>query len=274
MEGISARVIPLEGVLNARELGGLPLRNGRCVRKGCLIRAGRLSDLTARDRAVLSGTWGVRHIVDLRDRQEIREHPDQVLEGAALHHLSIFPEGKEGITREDHGEELIDRAIRRAEGFRGGGARRLLQEIYPDMVLNQFCVSKLREFFQLLRRQDGTLIWHCTSGKDRTGLTCALLLWVLGASWHTILEDYLLTNRQTEAYRENLCTRMRERGADPEAVQEMRVLESVDPSYLTSCKSAIAKTYGSIDRFLEEYLDLTPEAQKQLRAKYTVAQID
>ncbi len=271
MEHISARIIPLEGVLNARELGGLPLRGGRQIRSGCLIRAGRLSGLTARDQELLEHNWHIRNIVDLRDRQEAAEYPDKSLKNARLHRLPIFPDGKEGITREDNGEEPLDRAIHRAETFRGGGARRLLQEIYPDMVLNEFCVSRLREFFQFLLCQDGTLIWHCTSGKDRTGLTCALLLWILGASWHTILEDYLLTNRQTEAYREDLCARMLARGADVETVQEMRVLESVDPSYLTSCKSAIASAYGSIDCFLEEYLGLTPAAQERLREKYTVA---
>ena len=80
----AARIIPLEGVLNVRELGGLPLKDGRTVRCGRLIRSGRLSDLTNLDCRILENRWNVTEIVDLRDDQEVREHPDPPLRQATL----------------------------------------------------------------------------------------------------------------------------------------------------------------------------------------------
>ncbi len=86
---MNERIIALEGVLNARELGGLPLKDGRRVRPDCLIRSGRLSELTKNDRSILRESWQVTDIIDLRDRQEIAEHPDPDLAGAQYHPLPL-----------------------------------------------------------------------------------------------------------------------------------------------------------------------------------------
>ena len=78
------RVISLDGALNVRDLGGLPLKDGRYVKKGKLIRSGRLSDLTEQDKNILVHDWNVTTIVDLRNEQEISEHPDAALDGVLL----------------------------------------------------------------------------------------------------------------------------------------------------------------------------------------------
>ncbi len=263
-------MIPMEGALNVRELGGLPLKNGRMVRHGSLIRTGRLSDMTQKDKATLARR-NLTKIIDMRNNQEVFEHPDPELHGVEWIQLSIFPGGVAGISREDNGETLMDKAVRLAEMYAGGKARKLLQTMYPRMVGEEFCVGQIRRFFELLmEHEEGALAWHCTSGKDRTGLTCALLLYVLGAEKETILEDYLLTNEQIAEYRNNILNGLRQRGIDEEKIQQIYYLESVDVSYLESCMAVITEKYGSLDRFLEEYLGVTASVREKLIEKYTV----
>lgn len=270
MEKLTARMIPMEGILNVRELGGLPLKNGRMVRHGSLIRTGRLSDMTEKDKEILAG-WNLTKIIDMRNNQEVFEHPDPKLEGVEWIQLSIFPGGAAGISREDNGETLMEKAVRLAEMYAGGKARRLLQTMYPRMVGEEFCVGQIRRFFQLLLEQEeGALAWHCTSGKDRTGLTCALLLYVLGAEKETILEDYLLTNDQTAEYRNTLLDGLRQRGIEEEKIQQIYYLETVDVAYLESCMTIIEEKYGSLDRFMEEHLGVTASVRERLIKKYTV----
>lgn len=265
----AARIIPLEGVLNVRELGGLPLKDGRTVRCGRLIRSGRLSDLTNLDCRILENRWNVTEIVDLRDDQEVREHPDPPLRQATLRRLSLFPGEAAGISRRDLGESPADLAIRRARTLGPGGARRLLEQMYPAMVSQPYCLERLQDFFQLLlSHEKGAFLWHCTSGKDRTGLSCALLLWALGASWDTILADYLFTNRQTNAYRDALCRDMEKHGACPEDVEQIYILESVRAVYLEKCFSMILRDYGSVDRFMETKLNMTKKKTARLRELY------
>ena len=263
-------MIPMEGALNVRELGGLPLKNGRMVRHGSLIRTGRLSDITDKDKETLA-RWKLTKIIDMRNNQEVFEHPDLPMEGVEWIQLSIFPGGAAGISREDNGETLMEKAVRLAEMYAGGKARKLLQTMYPRMVGEEFCVGQIRHFFELLlEHEEGALAWHCTSGKDRTGLTCAMLLYVLGADKETILEDYLLTNEQTADYRNTLLDGLRERQIDEEKIQQIYYLETVDVAYLESCMAVITEKYGSLDRFLEEHLGLTAQVREKLREKYTV----
>lgn len=271
----ASRILPLEGVLNARELGGLPLKNGHRVRPGQLIRSGRLSDLTKKDHEILETHWHVTDIADLRDEQEVWGHPDRKLNGAALHRLPIFSGTAAGISRsdqsDDSGTAAVEIAIRRAQLLGPDGAKRLLEQIYTDMVSQTYCLDRLRDFFQLLLSHGkGTFLWHCTSGKDRTGLCCALLLWALGATWDTIFEDYLFTNRQTHAYREALCADMKRRGARTEYITQIRILESVDAAYLRGCFSIIHQSFGSMDVFMAERLGVTETAREKLRQRYVL----
>lgn len=267
---MSERYLNLNSVKNARELGGIPLSGGRMVRKGLLIRAGRLSDLSPEDRIALSQQWKLTEIIDLRNSAEIAEHPNQPIPGVTTHVVPIFPNGEVGVTREDHGMDMIDLCICVAGKYRNGGARRLLEGLYPKMVCDESCLKGIRHFFEiLLEHRDGAVLWHCTSGKDRTGVTAALLLLALGASWETVLEDYLLTNIQTRQQREALCQGMADRNVAPELIEEIRTIESVDPVYLETCRRLIEEQYGSVDRFFDQALGLTEEKRIRLQRKYT-----
>lgn len=267
------RIIELEGALNVRELGGLPLRNGRRMKHGKIIRSGRLSNLSEADREILEKQWKVTTIVDLRNDQEISEQPDILPEGSRFYHIGILEGEMDGVSREENGMAPIDRAILRARNLHeNGGAGMLLKGIYGQIAENPYCMDRIRDFFQVLLRQEhGSLIWHCTSGKDRTGVTGALLLYALGADMETIKEDYLYTNIQNDTYRANLLQVMRDRAAEEEIVEEMRVLESVDWSYVEMFFDTLERLFGSVDRFLEERIGITPEIRERLMEVYTEA---
>ena len=265
------RIITLEGALNVRELGGLPLKNGRCVKYKKLIRSGRLSNLSEQDKTILCDDWNVSTIVDLRNEQEISEHPDIDLKGAVIKKICLLSGEKKAISREDYGLSISMFAINRAKSLlEDGGSRHLLESMYSQMAQNEECIQRIREFFELLLVQnEGALVWHCTSGKDRTGVLGVLLLILLGADLETAKEDYLYTNIQNQAYREDLLERMRNRGAEYDVVEEMRILESVDWTYIAGFLRSIEKCYGSVDLFLTNEIGMDNEKRIKLLDMYT-----
>lgn len=265
------RVIALEGALNAREMGGLPLKNGKRVKFGRLIRTGRLSDLTDQDCNVLSRVWHVKKIIDLRNDCEISEYPDVRLEGAEFLQVDLLSGKMEGISREDYGMSMVDYAIMRARKLAEGvGAENLLTGMYGRMAEDPECVKKIRDFFEIIQRQeDGAVLWHCTSGKDRTGVTGALLLYVLGADMEIIKEDYLYTNEQNQEYREVLLEKMKRKGAEEALIKEMAVLESVDWRYIQNFFQSVKNIYGSVDEFLSEQIGITERRKAIFREMYT-----
>ncbi len=262
-----------QGILNARDLGGLSVGENRKIRPGIWLRTGRLAQMTPGDRECLERQWQVQCILDLRNEQEIAEYPDLPLCGAKNYRIPIFEGEMEGVSREEGGEDKIGRAILRARRLQRTGAENLLRQSYEEMVTDPHCVRQLREVFRILfdqaERGTGAVLWHCTSGKDRTGVVAALLLWSLGTSWETILEDYLLTNDQTADHRSEVCRRMAEHGASAEEVRQIEILESVRADYLEACKAAIGRKYGSVDAFLEKELMMTPERRAQLLERTT-----
>lgn len=267
----SDRILHLQGVLNARELGGLPLKDSRVVKHNKIIRTGRLSNLTVDDRKMLKDIWHVTRVVDLRNNREIAEYPDMTLEGAKYQQISIIPGELDGISRQDDGMDPIDRAIIRAENLhKNGGAKGLLEGMYGQMAADDYCADKIKEFFDMmLELEDGAFIWHCTSGKDRTGVTGGLLLYALGAEMETIKEDYLYTNIQNRQHRETVLDMMKAKNASDIRIEEIRILESVDWAYMESFFEGIKEKYGSVDNFLSQKIDLDEEKLKKLTEKYT-----
>lgn len=267
---MDSQTVQIEGIRNFRELGGISLENGR-VRTGCLYRCGRLSDASAADLTELTGRIGLSRIVDFRNSREQLEHPDPVLEGVRSTSAPVFSQGELGIAREDRSKDPLDKFVRLGKDLEHGGAARLLKGLYPRMVSDARNRLQFARFFQVLLRGEGPVLWHCTSGKDRTGAAAALLLTALGARWEDVMEDYLRTNTQEAAGREALCRALAERNVPPDQIREIMVLESVEPDYLNAFRQAAEDACGSLTGFLKAGLGLTQAQLETLRRTYAQA---
>lgn len=166
-----ARAVPLEGTRNTRDLGGLPARNGT-VRAGMIYRSGALCFVTPADVTMLKNRR-LRTVVELRLPQEIaRDGPDKpgLTRGLKVVHLPM------GNSRGIHKEAYVSYMAERQDVFRG--------------------------FFELLSKEDSyPLLFHCSAGKDRTGILSALLLMHLGTPREVILDDYLQSQRNSPRLR-------------------------------------------------------------------------
>ncbi|HEY9414526.1 MAG TPA: tyrosine-protein phosphatase [Pseudonocardia sp.] len=172
--GGRGRWIELEGVENVRDLGGLPLAGGGSTRFGQLLRCARLHHLTDGDVDWLTGTYGLRTVIDLRSPREVERDGPTPLEraGVRTEHLTVLPEGRRPIPREDEDPKLFN--------YRGYLAHR------PENVLAAV---------RLLTEVDaGPALVHCAAGKDRTGVFCALVSDAVGVSRDAVIEDYAMSN--------------------------------------------------------------------------------
>jgi protein-tyrosine phosphatase len=133
-----------------------------------------------------------------------------------------------------------------------------------------FFPAKYKPMFdELLTLDNGqALLFHCTAGKDRTGIGAALVLSALGVDRRTILRDYAATDTYWRAGREQSLQRMAQAGLSAEAVNAVRPLLAANPAYLAGTFAAIDKQYGSVDKYLATELGLTPRKLATLRAKY------
>lgn len=177
MQDFADRHHPFEACFNFRDIGGYLNADGHQVKWGRYYRAGRQDRMTETDLEKLQ-TMGVKSQIDLRKNDEVGDQGRGPLPemGAHYHHLPVIPDG---------GSDELARLV---GDTRISGARYLgYLHFGPDTWL-QMC-----EVFADAKQHP--IVIHCTAGKDRTGVSTAFLLSILGVSREIIEADYLLTNR-------------------------------------------------------------------------------
>lgn len=117
----------------------------------------------------------------------------------------------------------------------------------------------------LSQNEKDAIVYHCTAGKDRTGIATALVLYSLGVPKQTIWKDYEASNYYRQSDNNRMIQMITAFGVSKNVAESMI---TVKPSYLEATWQAITKQYGSIDTFLEKELGVGKKEKEILRKKY------
>jgi protein-tyrosine phosphatase len=239
------RVLPLRGATNFRDLGGYVGHGGRRLRWRRLFRSDHLGALTAADHEVLAAL-GIAASLDFRGVEERAAAPYAV-PGLAQHSLAIEPTVAQRM--QEHAESGRSLTAAVVEG--------LMRDLYRSLVDER--ADRFVEFFAHLLQAEAPLVFHCTAGKDRTGVAAALVLLALGVPRETVMADYLLTN---EVFKPPWKPR---EDIDPAV---LRALWGVQPGYLEAALDTLEALHGGHERFLRERIGLDDERMEALAARY------
>lgn len=261
--------LSLSGAFNTRDLGGLVMKDGRIIRKNRLIRSGQLFYLTEADLDILVHTHNLNYIVDFRTVAEQNEKPDPYMEGVT--HLSnpIVEDMTAGITHDEDSEKLTLAEATLSLKKRGMDPAGYMKQMYTDIITSPYALSQYRSFFEVLNSHtSGAVLWHCSAGKDRVGIGTAMLLYTLGADMELIMEDYLATGEFVKRETEILLNELSNKIKNAEEIETIRTCMGVNADYLNSVFQIMEDTSGSISRFLDEKIGLTPVKREQLQTMY------
>lgn len=256
----------LASIANARELGGYVLPDGRRVRRGLLLRGGSLFPASDGDIAALRDRYHLVHNFDFRTESEVETAPDRIIDGADRIWLPAIDERTEALA----GMSLPDEAYRNLPVWLvDNSANPLVQEVahrlYPDMVFNEYTQLQYAAFLQtVVNTEEGAVYWHCSQGKDRTGLASTFLLAALGADRKLIMQDYLISYEFYKDIVEELYSKVATEG-------ERKVILTfigVNAEYYEETLDMIDKHYGSLMSYLKGPLCLTDEDIARLQARY------
>lgn len=245
------REIKLEGAINFRDLGGYETKDGKHVKWGKIYRSAALNKLTDADLEVLEQRK-IAVDADFRGPYEVSIAPDRIPNGAVR--ISL-PAGSEDAGKPSQLKQMIA-ANNKDSGLTAFYANTaILKDRYKPVFDELLAVSP-----------DSAVLFHCSAGKDRTGIGAALILYALGVPQGKIWEDYLASNYYRKATIEKDAAQMVQYfGLTHDQAIGMA---GVKKEYLQATYDAINKKYGSIDNFLAEELGLSRDKIGQLRAKY------
>ena len=244
---LTNRLVPLQGAENVRDLGGYALAGGGTTQWRRMLRGDGLHGLTPEDLLNLHDL-GVRSVIDLRGPAELARQPSPYAARAGISYANVplF-------------EKLspIDMAV-------SAGSYTLLGR-YLEAI--DQCGTRIAEVLtRIAMAEPGVVLFHCTVGKDRTGLIAGLLLSLAGVAPETVVEDYALTERIAGPLLAGFRAGALGRGLPPAQVDE---LLSSPPAAMVGVLDHIDERHGGITAYLTAN-GVDAPLQERLRERLTL----
>lgn len=255
----------IEGVKNLRDMGGYVNKKGSSLAHGRLFRSGHFAELTENTAADVSAL-GITTAIDFRSTSETDRQPAPNLNNWQPRYFA---------------------------NPIGGNAAAWVRELYDSLSKTDFPAKELRDQFILafetipianaagLKRMfdilidendAGAAVFHCTAGKDRTGIAGALIMTTLQMPDEAIFEDFLMTNQAVdlETTSAHYAELMSERAGITINPKDVHPLVGVEPDFLKAAFGVMAKEYGSVEDYLTVAMGLTPERREAMKARFLV----
>ena len=257
------RWIRFEGIRNARTLDGLRSADGRRVRPGLLLRTGKLCEATDSDVAALAEQWHLSLVIDLRTTPERQQEPDRIVPGAERKELPVFDDRVIGVTHEKD-KESEKRTLPPPPD---------MERVYRRMVFDPYCRENLGRSTAAVLEHDftkGSVLWHCSEGKDRCGLLAMTVLTALGVDRETIMADYMLTNVFSAPKAEQFYQELLANGRSPEDAAGVRRGLRAEESYMEAAFAAIEELCGDLPHYLTEGLGIPEQTIRDFRERMLI----
>ncbi|MBZ0301038.1 MAG: tyrosine-protein phosphatase, partial [Anaerolineae bacterium] len=257
---VAERALPLEGVANARDIGGYRTADGQRVRWGQVYRSGALGGATDADLEMLQAL-GIRLVCDLRSVDEVADDADRLPHNPAPVYRHLPIEGG-GRTRDQIRTLLLNPHNLQA----------LMDKTYTEHIIGQsgpIFGSMLRD---MADPANLPILIHCTAGKDRTGVIVALLLAALGVPDEVIIADYSLSNRFFTTFRDFIAGKFKQ----PQAflfgihIDDFQPLITAPPQTMQHTLDYIRQRYGSVEAYLEQAAGVDADTLAALKANLLV----
>ena len=241
-------------IMNLRELGGIQTADGHHVKNGLFFRGSALTGLSPEQRRIVDG-FGLRRILDLRATGDSRNKDDYIPDGAEYQRIP-------GMYDERGSEMDFSPAAIERMNLEHDDPMLFMRELYVSMAHDN---PAMHAIVESMVEGKVPLYFHCSAGKDRTGVAAAIILTLLGVDDEAILEDYLLTN----AYRAELIDNPPE--VLPPFIPSIEVWKranSVDGDDLRAVLASMDEGVSSREEYFANEFGLDAEALKGLRDRY------
>lgn len=252
--------IDIKKVYNFRTVGNIKNSEGRTLKEGKFYRSGHLHKLKKKSFRELE-SLGIKEVIDLRNSKEIADKPDHLPTDVVYKKHSAF---------EDEGDQLTQAKKLVLKGkVNGSDANKRMIDFYREYVTEN--PEVIKKIITDILESDQPVLYHCTAGKDRTGITTALILTILKFDKETIYNDYILSNN----YRKKLVLKRLNLADNLHFLypkMDMKVLEKlswVETAYLDAAFDEINKKYGSIDAYIQQVLGISENKREEYIRKFT-----
>ncbi|MEV5648513.1 tyrosine-protein phosphatase [Nocardia sp. NPDC052254] len=249
---------------NARDIGGYPTqRGGGKIRYGLVYRSDALNRLSPADQQKLA-SLRIGKIIDFRSPNEMKASPDQLPPAIPYSAQSIWDPANDFylmVSSTIAGGPQVQQ-----EKLGNGQGAQIMRDYYRWLVTDANARAQFAAALRDIAASPDAVLYHCTSGKDRTGWMTAILMSALGVPKGQIYKDYLASNDYLAASNKAQMDALVQRGlvTDPSLFDPIL---GVRADYLDASFDQARQSYGSVDRFLSDGLGIDSATVDALKAK-------
>ena len=263
-ENLSAgQSLGIASVPNLRDIGGYTTKDGKIVTRDIVYRSNQLNPISAEDMKKIAAL-GLKNDYDLRTKEEVAKHPDEVPPGTKYTLLNVLADENQS------GAAMLGKLLHNPKEANiklgNGKIDSLFILTYRQFITLPSAKSSYHELFLSLSNPDNTpAIFHCTTGKDRTGWGAAALLTLLGVSSDVVMKDFLKSNDYIiPMYRKQIDGFV---AAGGDSIIPLAIF-GVKQEYLNASIDEMHKNYGTIEKYFSEGLGIDKQKQEVIRNRF------
>ena len=250
------------------DLGGTKTMNGEVIKSHLLYRSAHLAEIDEKAVDRLADELNIKHIVDLRTDEELNYRPeDFVSRRIEYHHVPLLDEEINPVVTKENRVQVLNDLIAGEGGMIGH-----ILSLYGKVVTSDMSIAGYKEIFRLLLECDPNdgFLFHCTQGKDRTGITIMLILTALGVSRDRITNIYLSFNNRARLKRTAYFLGMNIVFSLKQAIALNNTLIA-RKIYINKAYDTINQFYGGVEKYIRDIIGLSDSDIQKLKNKFLTA---
>jgi protein-tyrosine phosphatase len=250
-------------VPNLRDVGGYKTSDGKTVARGIAYRSDTFNPMSAEEITSLE-LLSLKNDYDLRTNAEVKAMPDELPPDVKYHQLNVLADSKGAAAAEL--EALLHQPKKANKVLGDGKIEAMFMQVYRAFITLPSAKQSYSKLFRdLANPHMAPGVFHCTTGKDRTGWAAAALLTLLGVPKETVMADYMRTNDYTLPQFQHAIDAFVAGGGERSIA--LAVL-GVKPEYLEASLDEMRKQYGSVEKYFSEGLGIDSAQQEALRDRF------
>ncbi len=240
----------LKSVQNFRDLGNILTKDNRKIKSNLLFRSATLSTLSEEEYNILKNKYNLSLVIDFRSETSFKNKPDNIY-STRKEHLKVY---------KYLDTQRFDYSIKVTPD-------EFFFNVYRGFTLTEESILAYRKFFKLIIDQkEGSIVFHCTSGKDRTGIASMLLLYALGVDKETIIKEHMKTfEYMYPIFKSELNKLENPTYFDVDFLYCLYIPKQI---YVEYYFKLLDEHYGGIENYIKNYLKISEDEINILKDRY------
>lgn len=249
------RYLNFKKTTNFRDIGGISTLDGKTIKWGKIYRSDNLSNLKNKEFSRFDALQ-IKTVIDLRTKAEIAEKKDNL--PLNTNYISVPIVSDQGDLMGQMKGKVLRGEVSEDE------SKNLMEAFYIKCLTDN--IPLLQDVITKITTSEEPILYHCTAGKDRTGIVTAILFSILNVDRETIVNEYLLSNYYRSSKIKSTVKKAKLLKVIKPKLNTKVIVNfmSVDKEYINAVFEIIDSNYGGMDQFIEKELKIDPLQRKKI----------